>query len=183
MIVGCFSFYHSNPSTSSGSGGRAGRLLQEVNEVVNAGKLEVLSDDCGVAVQPSRRWAKLDPARALENLIPTSRTFAPPPSRPATTSTTQLKMPSRGNPNVPNKERRLASRRKVQRKNAVNKVSKNPRGTARSSVLHPTGGPLAPISKKKARKVERAQNHARARAIEQGLIEEGETEMMGKCCN
>jgi hypothetical protein len=90
-------------------------------------------------------------------------------------------MPSRGNPNVPNKERRVASRRKVQKKKAVNKISKNPRGTARSSVLHPTSGPLAPISSKKARKLEKAQNHARARAIEKA-IEEGEAQMTGESC-
>src|SRR4051794_28794378 len=80
-----------------------------------------------------------------------------------TKTKTQHKMPSRGNPNVPNKSRRVASRRKVQKKNAVNKISKNPRGTAKSSVLHPTSGPLAPVSGKKARKLEKAQNHARQR--------------------
>jgi hypothetical protein len=92
----------------------------------------------------------------------------------------RVNMPSRGNPNVPNKQRRIASRRKVQKKNAINKVTKNPRGMTRSSVLHPTSGPLAPISKKKARKLERAQNHARARAIEKVMILEGEAEMIGE---
>jgi hypothetical protein len=88
-------------------------------------------------------------------------------------------MPSRGNPNVPNKQRRIASRKKVQKKNAVNKISKNPRGTARSSVLHPTGGPLAPVSGKKARKLEKAANHARRRAIEKAMEQEGEVQMTG----
>ncbi|KAL3419534.1 hypothetical protein PVAG01_09756 [Phlyctema vagabunda] len=86
-------------------------------------------------------------------------------------------MPSRGNPNVPNKQRRIASRNKVQKHNSVNGISKNPRGTARSSVLHPTGGPAAPVSGKKARKLEKAQNHARRRALEKAMEESGEVEM------
>ncbi|CAG8977955.1 hypothetical protein HYALB_00001835 [Hymenoscyphus albidus] len=85
-------------------------------------------------------------------------------------------MPSRGNPNVPNKQRRTASRSKVQSKNAKNKITKNPRGTARSNVLHPTSGPLAPVSGKKARKLEKAQNNARRRALEKAL-QEGEVQM------
>lgn len=89
-------------------------------------------------------------------------------------------MPSRGNPNVPNKQRRIASRAKVQKRNSVNKISKNPRGTATSSVLHPTSGPLAPLSGKKARKLERAQNNARRRAVEKAMEQEGEVEMTGK---
>lgn len=88
-------------------------------------------------------------------------------------------MPSRGNPNVPNKSRRVSSRRKVQKKNAVNKISKNPRGTAKSSVLHPTSGPLAPVSSKKARKLEKAANHARQRAIGRAMEQEGEVIMTG----
>jgi hypothetical protein len=89
-------------------------------------------------------------------------------------------MPSRGNPNVPNKQRRIASRAKVQKRNSVNKISKNARGTAKSSVLYPTSGPLAPVSGKKARKLEKAQNKARRRAIEKAMEEEGEVEMTGK---
>jgi len=89
-------------------------------------------------------------------------------------------MPSRGNPNVPNKQRRIASRTKVQKRNAVNKVSKNPRGTAKSNVLHPTSGPLAPVSGKKARKLEKAANHAKRRAIERAMEEEGEVTMTGQ---
>lgn len=88
-------------------------------------------------------------------------------------------MPSRGNPNVPNKQRRIANRSKIQSKNASNKITKNPRGTARSNVLHPTSGPLAPVSGKKARKLERAQNNARRRAIEKGLEQKGEVQMTG----
>jgi hypothetical protein len=88
-------------------------------------------------------------------------------------------MPSRGNPNVPNKQRRIASRSKVQKQKAVNKVSKNPRGTARSNVLHPTSGPLAPVSGKKARKLEKAKNHARRRAVEKAMEQEGEVQMTG----
>jgi hypothetical protein len=88
-------------------------------------------------------------------------------------------MPSRGNPNVPNKQRRIANRSKVQKRNAVNKVVKNPRGTARSNVLHPTSGPLAPVSGKKARKLEKAQNNARRRAIERAMEQEGEVQMTG----
>jgi hypothetical protein len=88
-------------------------------------------------------------------------------------------MPSRGNPNVPNKQRRIASRSKTQSKNASNKISKNPRGTARSTVLHPTSGPLAPLSGKKARKLEKAQNNARRRAIERAMEQEGEVQMTG----
>ena len=93
---------------------------------------------------------------------------------------TSSKMPSRANPNVPNKQRRIASRAKVQKRNSVNKISKNPRGTAKSSVLHPTSGPLAPVSGKKAKKLERAQNQARRRAIEKAMEQEGEVEMTGK---
>jgi len=88
-------------------------------------------------------------------------------------------MPSRGNPNVPNKQRRIASRTKVQKRNAVNKVTKNPRGTAKSNVLHPTSGPLAPVSGKKARKLEKAANNARRRAIGKAMEEEGEVTMTG----
>ncbi|KAH8750125.1 hypothetical protein F5882DRAFT_340765 [Hyaloscypha sp. PMI_1271] len=86
-------------------------------------------------------------------------------------------MPSRGNPNVPNKQRRIASRVKVQKRNAVSKVSKNPRGTARSNVLLPTSGPLAPPSGKKARKLEKARNHARQRAVQKAMQQEGEVQM------
>lgn len=89
-----------------------------------------------------------------------------------------LAMASRGNPNTPSKSRRVANRAKVQRRNAVNKVSKNARGTRNSTVLAPTSGPLAPLSGKKARKVEKAQNHARQRALEKA-IQEGEVEMTG----
>jgi hypothetical protein len=88
-------------------------------------------------------------------------------------------MPSRGNPNVPNKQRRIASRSKIQKRNAVNKVSKNPRGTARSNVLLPTSGPLAPPSSKKARKLEKAKNHARQRAVEKAMQQQGEVQMTG----
>lgn len=88
-------------------------------------------------------------------------------------------MASRSNPNVPSKNRRIASRAKVQRRNAVNKVTKTPRGTRNSTVLAPTSGPLAPVSGKKARKVEKAKNHARRRAIEKAMQQEGEVEMTG----
>jgi hypothetical protein len=88
-------------------------------------------------------------------------------------------MPSRGNPNVPNKQRRVANRKKVQKRSAAGKVTKNPRGTARSNVLHPTSGPLAPVSGKKARKLEKAKNHARQRAIEKAMEQEGEVQMTG----
>jgi len=74
----------------------------------------------------------------------------------------------------------MASRVKVQKRNATNKVSKNPRGTARSNVLHPTSGPLAPVSAKKARKLGKAQNNARRRAVEKAMEQEGEVEMTGK---
>ncbi|PBP15560.1 hypothetical protein BUE80_DR013701 [Diplocarpon rosae] len=80
-------------------------------------------------------------------------------------------MPSRGNPNVPNKQRKVASRAKVQKRSASSGVSKNPRGTAKSSVLHPTSGPLAPLSGKKAKK------HARRRAFEKAMEEQGEVAM------
>jgi hypothetical protein len=82
---------------------------------------------------------------------------------------------------VPNKQRRLASRAKIQKRNAVNKVSKNPRGTTRSNVLLPTSGPLAPPSGKKARKLEKARNHARQRAVEKAMQQEGEVRMTGTC--
>ena len=81
---------------------------------------------------------------------------------------------------MPNKQRRTASRRKVQKANAINKITKNPRGTTKSSVLHPTSGPLAPVSGKKARKMEKAANHARQRQIEQAMKDEGEVQMTGK---
>jgi hypothetical protein len=81
---------------------------------------------------------------------------------------------------VPNKQRRIASRSKVQKRNAVNKIAKNPRGTAKSNVLHPTSGPLAPVSGKKARKLEKAKNHARRRALEKAMQEEGEVQMTGR---
>jgi hypothetical protein len=156
---------------------------REVNGDANARKLEVLSDDCGVAVQPAGCGQTVTPPAPGE-FDPDFTTFTTFITFTTLTFRTHyiygtINMPSRGNPNVPNKQRRVASRRKVQKKNAVNKVTKNPRGTAKSSVLHPTGGPLAPVSNKKARKLERAQNHARARAIERAL-EDGEAEMIGE---
>lgn len=87
-------------------------------------------------------------------------------------------MPSRSNPNVPSKQRRIASRSKVQKRG----ISKNPRGTARSSVLNPTSGKLAPVSGKKARKLEKAKNHARRRALERAMEMEGEVVMTGQYC-
>jgi hypothetical protein len=92
-------------------------------------------------------------------------------------------MASRGNPNVPSKSKRKANRSKVQskvQKHNSGKISKNPRGTAPSSVLHATSGPSAPISSKKARKLTRAQNHARRRALEEAMAREGEVVMTGK---
>jgi len=86
-------------------------------------------------------------------------------------------MPSRGNPNVPNKQRRVASRSKIQKRNSQGKVTKNARGTFKSNVLAPTSGPLAPVSGKKARKLERAQSNARRRALEKAMEEQGEVEM------
>jgi hypothetical protein len=80
---------------------------------------------------------------------------------------------------VPNKQRRIASRTKVQKRNSVKKISKNPRGTTRSSVLHPTSGPLAPVSGKKARKLEKARNHALKRALEKEMEKNGEVQMTG----
>lgn len=50
-------------------------------------------------------------------------------------------------------------------------------------MLFPTSGPLAPVSGKKARKLERAANHARQRAIEKALQEEGDVVMNGKFCS
>jgi hypothetical protein len=90
-----------------------------------------------------------------------------------------LKMPSRGNPNVPNKQRRIANRSKVQKRKAQKGVTKNARGTRKSNVLYPTSGPLAPVSGKKARKLEKAANHARQRAIQKAMEAEGEIEMTG----
>ncbi len=89
-------------------------------------------------------------------------------------------MPSRGNPNVPTKLKRKANRTKVQKRNAAGKVTKNARGKAASNVLHPTSGPLAPLSGKKARKVEKALNHARRRALEAAMAKEGEVVMTGQ---
>ncbi|KAI9746631.1 MAG: hypothetical protein M1818_000345 [Claussenomyces sp. TS43310] len=87
-------------------------------------------------------------------------------------------MPSRGNPNVPTKLKRKASRVKVQKHNAKNKISKNPRGTApTNSIIFPSSGPGAPLSGKKARKVQRALNHARQRALEEAMVKEGEVVM------
>jgi hypothetical protein len=88
-------------------------------------------------------------------------------------------MASRGNPNVPSKFKRKANRSKVQKRNP-GKISKNRRGTAPSSVLHPTNGPAAPTSGKKARKLARAQNHARRRVLEEAMAKEGEVVMTGK---
>lgn len=97
------------------------------------------------------------------------------------TSLPERTMPSRNNPNVPSKLKRKANRSKVQKRNA-GKVTKakNPRGTAPSSVLHPSSGPAAPLSGKKARKVEKALNHARRRALEAAIAKEGEVIMTGE---
>jgi hypothetical protein len=110
-----------------------------------------------------------------------SRLSIRPPNASRTcriTSSISANMPSRGNPNVPNKQKRKANRSKVQRRNA-GKVVKNSRGTAASVVLHPTSGPAAPLSGKKARKVEKAINHARRRALEAAMVKEGEVFMTG----
>ncbi|TVY73380.1 hypothetical protein LSUE1_G005368 [Lachnellula suecica] len=69
-------------------------------------------------------------------------------------------MPSRGNPNVPNKQRRVASRAKVQKRNSVNKISKNPRGRPQAAFC--------------TRRAELA--HPR-RAVEKAMEQEGEVEM------
>ncbi|KAM3065623.1 hypothetical protein ACMFMG_011331 [Clarireedia jacksonii] len=86
-------------------------------------------------------------------------------------------MASTSNPNVPRKQRRIANRAKSQRRNAIKKVAKHPRGTRQSAVLYPTSGPLAPVSGKKARKLERAQRHARQRAVQKAMAAEGEVQM------
>lgn len=91
-------------------------------------------------------------------------------------------MPSVANCNVPNKSRRKSNRNKIQRRRATSGIAKNPRGMALSSVIHPTSGPLAPLSGKKARKVEQARNHARQRALEKELAERGEVSMTGMFC-
>lgn len=80
---------------------------------------------------------------------------------------------------MPNKQRRIANRTKVQKRKAANGVTKNARGTRKSTVLYPTSGPLAPVSGKKARKLAKAANHARQRAIEMAMEQEGEVEMTG----
>jgi len=90
-------------------------------------------------------------------------------------------MPSRGNFNVPSKLKCKVNWSKVQKRNAGKVTKKNARGTAISSILHPTGGPAAPLSGKKARKVEKALNHARRRALEAAMAKEGEVVMTGKC--
>lgn len=89
-------------------------------------------------------------------------------------------MPSRSNPNVPNKQPRIANRAKVQKKRATNRIEKKARGSAetlKSGVLYPTSGPLKPVSGKKARKLERARNHARQRAMEEEMLKQGEVQM------
>jgi hypothetical protein len=83
-------------------------------------------------------------------------------------------MPSVSNCNTPNKSRRIASRQKIQRKRAAAGIRKNPRGTNSSVQIFPTSGPLAPLSGKKARKVEKARKHALAREAERQLREEEE---------
>ena len=80
---------------------------------------------------------------------------------------------------MPSKLKRKANRSKVQKRNAGKVTKKNARGTATSSVLHPTCGPAAPLSGKKARKVEKAINHARRRALEAAMVKEGEVVMTG----
>lgn len=87
-------------------------------------------------------------------------------------------MASRGNPNVPSKLKKKGNRAKVQRRNA-GKITKNPRGGNSSTVLHPTGGPMAPLSAKKQRKVDKALIRAKQRAIELAMAEEGEIAMTG----
>lgn len=91
-------------------------------------------------------------------------------------------MPSVANCNVPNKSRRKSNRNKIQKRRATSGIAKNPRGMALSTVIHPTSGPLAPLSGKKARKVEKARNHARQRALEKELAERGEVSMTGMFC-
>ena len=80
---------------------------------------------------------------------------------------------------MPSKQRRIANRTKVQKRKAQNGITKNARGTRKSNVLYPTSGPLAPVSSKKARKLEKAANHARQREIEKAMKEEGEVEITG----
>ncbi|KAK6601751.1 hypothetical protein H4I96_07092 [Botrytis cinerea] len=68
-------------------------------------------------------------------------------------------MASKSNPNVPQKKRKVANRAKTQRKNAINKITKTQE---------------AP--EPKARKVQKAQNCARQRALEQAM-KEGDVNM------
>jgi hypothetical protein len=108
-------------------------------------------------------------------------------------STESAKMPSVKNPNVPQKARRLATRGKVQKRKAngaaftsdKNPSTSNPRNPrantlAPGATLYPTSGPLAPLSKKKAKKVERAQRLARQRMVEKLKKEGGEVDMTGE---
>ena len=81
---------------------------------------------------------------------------------------------------MPNKQRRIANRTKVQKRKAQAGVTKNARGTRKSAVLYPTSGPLAPVSGKKARKLEKAANHVRQRAIGKALEADREVEMTGR---
>lgn len=81
-------------------------------------------------------------------------------------------MASRGNPNVPSKLRKKANRSKVQKRNAKKKDPK-------SGVFYPTSGSAAPLSGKKAKKLARAQTHARRRGLEEAMAKEGEVFMTG----
>ncbi len=91
-------------------------------------------------------------------------------------------MPSVANCNVPNKTRRKAQgHRKAQKARASAGIRKNARGTAASSVLFPThSGKGAPLSSKKARKVEQARAHALRRTMEKEMERNGQVEMTGK---
>jgi hypothetical protein len=144
-------------------------------DVVCGGKLEESSLLCSATTATFSKRA-FSPHQAAVTAKPNENYFV---NQDLTSTIHPSKMPSRGNPNVPNKQRRIANRAKIQKRNAVNKIAKNPRGTAKSNVLHPTSGPLAPLSGKKARKLEKAKNHARQRALEAMMEKEGEVQMTG----
>jgi hypothetical protein len=106
----------------------------------------------------------LPPSSAFQRQHSSGNIHLALPFAPRLSPPTNLAMPSVKNCNVPNKARRVAARHKAQRDRSRAGLHRNPRGTLLSSVLLPTSGPAAPLSGKKARKLARAQGHARRRA-------------------
>ncbi|KAI9818874.1 MAG: hypothetical protein M1827_007695 [Pycnora praestabilis] len=85
-------------------------------------------------------------------------------------------MPSRSNPNVPTSQKRKANRSKVRKAKSSHLVTHNKiaKTSARGAGSNGMG---APVSKKKAKKLQTKANNVRRREVERAMAETGEIDM------